>query len=106
MVIIAAGWDGVFPRSQQLTETPLNLKHQCKLKAVRKGWKVIPEWVFITDVGTLIDASDWRKRVFEKTLVKVGLRKVRIHDLRHTFASLLIQAGGILSLYQGSVRTP
>jgi integrase len=48
-------------------------------------------------VGTPIDASDWRKMVFEKALVKAGLRKIRIHDPRHTFASLLIQAGESLA---------
>jgi integrase len=30
--------------------------------------------------------------VFEKALEKAGLRKIRIHDLRHFWASLLIQA--------------
>ncbi len=30
---------------------------------------------------------------FNKALEKAGLRKIRIHDLRHTYASLLIQAG-------------
>jgi len=28
-----------------------------------------------------------------KALEKAGLRRIRIHDLRHTYASLLIQAG-------------
>lgn len=32
-------------------------------------------------------------RFFEKTIVKAGLKKIRIHDLRHSCASLLISKG-------------
>ena len=38
-----------------------------------------------------------RKRVFYRCLAKAGLRQVRIHDLRHTYASLLIQQGESLA---------
>jgi len=34
-----------------------------------------------------------RKPIFNKTLEKAGLRRIRIHDLRHTYGSLLIQKG-------------
>ena len=42
--------------------------------------------------GTQLDPSNLRK-VFWSTLTKAGLRRVRFHDLRHTFASLLLQQG-------------
>ena len=32
-------------------------------------------------------------RYFQPVLSKAGLRKIRLHDLRHTFGSLLIQSG-------------
>src|SRR5205823_12696546 len=32
-------------------------------------------------------------RYFQPALTKAGLRKIRFHDLRHTFGSLLIQSG-------------
>ena len=34
-----------------------------------------------------------RDRVFYGLLTRAGIRKVRFHDLRHTFASLLLQNG-------------
>jgi integrase len=33
---------------------------------------------------------------FQPVLTKSGLRKIRLHDLRHTFGSLLIQSGASL----------
>src|SRR5262249_47960358 len=38
-----------------------------------------------------------KHRHFEKCLQKAGLRRIRFHDLRHTFASLLIQNGESLA---------
>ena len=38
-----------------------------------------------------------RKRVFHPALEKAGLRHVRIYDLRHTVASMLIQNGESLA---------
>jgi integrase len=38
-----------------------------------------------------------RSRVFYPTLKKAELRHVRLHDPRHTFASLLIQQGAPLA---------
>jgi len=42
--------------------------------------------------GTQLDPSNLRK-VFQRILTKAELRRVRFHDLRHTFASLLLQQG-------------
>jgi integrase len=78
--------------SQQLADVLRDLKHQRKIEAVNKGWGQIPEWIFINRVGKLLSAENWRKRVFAKALDKASLRKIRIHDLRHSYASQLIQA--------------
>jgi len=37
--------------------------------------------------------NNWRRRVFKKTLEKAELRQIRIHDLRHTYATLRIAKG-------------
>ena len=42
--------------------------------------------------GTQVDPSNLRK-LFDRLLVDAGLRRGRFHDLRHTFASLLLQNG-------------
>jgi integrase len=57
----------------------------------------VPEWVFINAKANPLDKNGWRKRVFYKALEKANLRKIRIHDLMHTYASLLIQANESLA---------
>jgi integrase len=49
--------------------------------------------VFCTESGGPLDGDNLRHRVFYKLLEKAELRRVRFHDLRHTFASLLLQNG-------------
>ena len=41
----------------------------------------------------MLDGDNVRHRAFHAVLKKAELRHIRIHDLRHTFASLLIQNG-------------
>jgi hypothetical protein len=40
-----------------------------------------------------LDPDNLYHRYFQPVLTKAGLRKIRLHDLRHTFGSLLIQSG-------------
>lgn len=83
--------------SQQLTETLAALKRQRIEETLKKGRGEVPEWVFISEDGTHLDGSSWRRRVFDKALERSGLRKVHPHSLRHGYASLLIQAGESLA---------
>jgi len=59
--------------------------------------------VFPTPDGTPMDAANMRKRVFEPTLRRAGLRKIRFHDLRHTYASILINQGENLKYIQSQL---
>lgn len=76
--------------SQQLTECLSKLKIKRKEEYLAKG-EDVPEWVFISETGTPLIEGHWRERVFKKILEKAKIRQIRIHDLRHTYASLLIQ---------------
>ncbi len=51
----------------------------------------MPEWVFTQPNGKPLTATTAANRMFHRCLDKAGLRRVRFHDLRHSFASILIQ---------------
>lgn len=77
--------------SPQLAETLKELRTERKREALAKGWGQVPELVFVNEIGGPISESNPRNRIFFKALEKAGLRRIRIHDLRHGFASLLLQ---------------
>jgi integrase len=83
--------------SQQLTEVLQQLQTQRKAETLRRGWPEVPVWVFCSTTGGVLNKENLRTRVFYRCLAKAGLRHVRIHDLRHTYASLLIQQGESLA---------
>ncbi|HUN53559.1 MAG TPA: site-specific integrase [Smithella sp.] len=76
--------------SRQLTECLTKLKIKRKEEYLAKG-EGMPEWIFISDIGTPLIEGHWRERVFKKLLEKAKIRQIRIHDIRHTYASQLIQ---------------
>ena len=53
----------------------------------------MPQWALANWNKQPLNEGNWRKRIFYKALQKAELRHIRIHELRHTYASLLLQAG-------------
>jgi integrase len=49
--------------------------------------------VFVTKDGLAINAS-WFTKHFQSLLKRAGLPLMRLHDMRHGAASLLVDAGG------------
>jgi integrase len=82
--------------SLQLVEVLTELRKQRKVETLKKGWGEVPEWVFISSKRKPIIMNNWRDKIFNRALEKAGLRKIRVHDLRHGYAHQLIKAGATL----------
>jgi integrase len=84
--------------SRQLRRVLLDLRDRRSLKAYLAGQSSIAdELVFPSEASTPLDGSNVYTRYFLPAVEAAGLRHFRIHDLRHTYASLLIQAGASLA---------
>ena len=78
--------------SNDLLEVLSNLRRRMQEEAMKKGRNEISEWMFLNSRGNFIHSST-RTKQFKKVLRKAGLRDIRFHDLRHTFASQLLCNG-------------
>ena len=59
------------------------------------GVKFQPDLVFTNPDGSILSPI-WVSREFDRLVTRAGLRRIRLHDLRHTSASLGLQAGETL----------
>ncbi len=77
--------------SRQLQDTLQWLKEVRQLEAMAQGQEMLP-WVFLSPEGERWDDRNLR-RGWYRLLEAAGIRHVRFHDLRHTYASLLCGEG-------------
>jgi integrase len=82
--------------SAQLAEGLATERLRQHAHALKTG-KPRPEAVFPSADGTRLDEANVR-HMFYRILERAQLRRIRFHDLRHTFATLLIQQGESLAL--------
>jgi len=92
-----SGKSRMLDMAQQLKTTLLKYGHMCRINSLKGKYSELPEWLFLNNSLGPSDGNNWRKRVFDKALNKAGLRKIRVHGLRHTYASLLIKNGEFLA---------
>lgn len=59
--------------------------------------------LFCSANGGRIDTNNWRARVFAPACEKAGLQGLRIHDLRHTAASLMVASGATVKDVQAAL---
>ena len=77
--------------SPHLVATLQRLKEVRQLEAMAHG-HAMPEWVFVSPEGLRWEERNLR-RGWYRLLSRAGIRRVRFHDLRHTWVSLLIHTG-------------
>lgn len=66
-------------------------------QALRKVWlkkgKPMPDWVFPSPAGNILDMQNLKQRQFKAALKAAELPDIAFHSLRDTFATLLLMSG-------------
>ena len=79
--------------SDDLLATLAALRKQRQEETLRRGSNASSPWVFANEKGARPDIGNIKVKNFKRVLRKAGLRDIRYHDLRHTYASQLLAQG-------------
>lgn len=84
--------------SRELRRVLLALRDKRLLETFLSGkGGIADDLVFPSKAGTVLDPANLIHYHFLPAIEKAALRRIRFHDLRHTFGSLLIQQGASLT---------
>jgi len=83
--------------SREVRRVLMERRDGMALKAFERDEESIPELVFPSSVGTLLDGVNVYHYRFLPCVEAAGLRRITFHALRHSYASHLIQAGANLA---------
>jgi integrase len=87
-------WRGklITPKSRR-SRRAIDMAPTLKTALARLASRFKAELVFASPDGQPIDPDNFMKRDWARALRRANLRRIRFHDLRHTYASLLIAQG-------------
>ena len=73
----------------------VDLLAQRHRESLGRGWPEVPEWVFCSDTGTPTDERNFSRRWerLRRRARREGIRALKLHATRHTWATLALQAG-------------
>jgi len=81
--------------SPALSQTLGDLLSERRRKVLRGSWTEVPELVFCSETGGTLDERNvtrtWHR--IRRKAQKLGVRPLRLHDARHSYASLALAAG-------------
>ena len=85
-------------RSVRLTQRAVEALKGHRKRQLEDKLRVVGLWqdtglVFTTGKGTPFHPDSLTKRSFEPLMKRAGLPQIRFHDLRHTFATILLAKG-------------
>ena len=91
-----AGGQLTTPKSGKVRSVPMAPDVAAALAALgrRERWTGDDELVFVGEAGSYLDGSALRRR-YTAALARAGLRRLRFHDLRHTFGTRMIAKADI-----------
>ncbi len=89
-------------RSQRRIMMPLILSNELRRHKLMNGQNSL-DLVFTNRDGNLIDPDNLVRREFYPALENAGLRRIRFHDLRHTYVSLLLSQGENIKFVQSQL---
>lgn len=93
MVTPKSGKTRAVDMTPQLAETLRQHRTMLKRIALEQWGGKVPDLVFVNREGRPVDINHFRGRTWKSALRAADLEHKRIHDLRHTYATLRIQAG-------------